>query len=184
MRTTGRQRTTSAAPPTEQSSRVRSLLTRLRPHGTLGWIRRSLGITVIGLIALGLYQGFLATTPATQHTVTVAQPPVVGAVDVWLSHGNGAVRLTTAAVVVVDSLTVDGHHGPVQRVLYDIPATAKVGDHMSAWISEDGLQVRVGPLPGPPVLPGPQGAALLFGAVAWLVLGLVIRRRARRTAVA
>lgn len=184
MRTTGRQRATSVAPPAEQSSRLRSLLACLRPRSPLGWVRRALGITVIGLIGLGVYQGFLASTPAAQHTVTVAQPPVVGAVDVWLSHGNGAVRLTTAAVVVVDSLTVNGKHGPVQRVLYDVPATVKVGDHVSAWVSEDGLQVRVGQLPGPPVLPGPQGAALLFSMLAWLVLSLVIRRRAHQTAAA
>ncbi len=162
----------SRTPATPARAALASLVSRLRPRGLLAWARRVAGLVVLGLVGIGIYQAFIATTPATQHTVTLTQAPIAGAVDIWRSHGNGAVRLTTAAVV-----ELDGPGGPAQRVLYDVPAAAKVGDHLPAWVSADGLQVRTGPLPGPAVLPGAQGAALLMCSLAWMVLHLLLRRR-------
>jgi hypothetical protein len=133
---------------------------------------------VIGLALIGLYQGLLAETPARQGIVVVTHTPVT-AVDVWRSDGNGAVRLTTAAVVTVPALSAQNASSP-QRVLYDAPPDAKIGDQLQAWISLDGNHVRMGSLPGPDVLPGPQGAALLVCAASWFVLHLLVRRRSRR----
>lgn len=157
------------------------LLAWVRPHGRLGWIRRVAGLLFLGMLSVGVYQNFFATTPASQHDVTLANAPAA-AVDVWQSHGNGAVRLTLAAVVSIEGLHVSGQPGPVQRVLYDVPATAKAGDRLRAWVAEDGLQVRTSPLPGPNVLPGPQGAAFLISALTWVVLHVIIRRQRRREA--
>lgn len=178
MDTSGTARRMSSPP--DRELRTWRLAARLRPRGPLGWIRRAAAITVAGLVLLGVYQAFIATTPALHVSATVVQPPVA-AVDVWRSSRTDAVQITLVAPVIVDRIAAaDGLPGAdSQRILYDAPATATAGDRIAVTVSLDGRQVRAGALPGPAVLPGPQGATLLLTAALWLLLVVVMRLRRR-----
>ncbi|PZS30681.1 MAG: hypothetical protein DLM61_10210 [Pseudonocardiales bacterium] len=111
-------------------------------------------------------------TRTTAHALSPAQS---GYVDPYRSQdGNGHVWLTTAALVRVDRLP---GRGSGERVLLDAPALLRQGQSLTVYIAADGQQVRARHLPGPPVLPRGQGAALLAALIALVPLGRQVRRQ-------
>lgn len=132
-------------------------------------------VLLAGLLTLGCVQAFVLSPSETRATAHALSPAQSGYVDPYRSQdGNGHVWLTTAALVRVDRLPGGGSG---QRVLLDAPAQLRQGQSLTVYIAADGQQVRGRHLPGPPVLPRGQGAALIAALIALIPLCRRLRRQ-------
>lgn len=132
-------------------------------------------VLLAGLLTLGCVQAFVLSPSETRATAYALSPARSGYVDPYRSQdGNGHVWLTTAAVVRVDRLHGGGSG---QRVLLDAPAHLRQGQSLTVYIAAGGHQVRARHLPGPPVLPRGQGAALIAALIALIPLCRRLRRQ-------
>lgn len=132
-------------------------------------------VLLAGLLTLGCVQAFVLSPSETRAIAHALSPARSGYVDPYRSQdGNGHVWLTTAALVRVDRLHGGGSG---ERVLLDAPAQLRQGQSLTVYIAAGGHQVRARHLPGPPVLPRGQGAALIAALIALIPLCRRLRRQ-------